>query len=358
MLEKVSDPYKKMFVIHDYVRSNMEWNGYTSIWAMDGVRSAWNSKKGTSGEINFILINLLKDAGLKAYPVLVSTHANGAVSPANADIEQFDKVMAYVSIGDKFYVLDATNKHTPSNLIPEEVMYTEGLVIERLDTYEWGWKPLWDPSRQLKELVVMNGRMTSDGKINGQVTIRSVDYSKVKKLPLANDTRKKFIEYYYSSDNSIVVDSLTLENNKTDSLPLVQNVSFTKTASSTGDYIYFSANMFTGLEKNPFVADTRTSDILFSMNQQFMINGILNIPDELEFDELPKNVRMITPDTSLVFTRYVQKEKNQVMFRINVDFRKPFFAVDEYPYFKEFYKKLFDLLNEQFIVRKKSTTKP
>lgn len=357
-LSKVSDHYSKMVTIYEYVRKNMEWDGSTSIWAMDGVRAAWNSKKGTSGEINFILINLLKDAGLKASPVLVSTRENGIAKPASPDISQFDKVMAYVTIGDHFYVLDATDKHTPANLIPHEVMYSEGLVIEKLDTYEWGWKPLWDDKRLSREFVFLHGGMNADGLIHGEATVRSVDYSKVLKLPALMDSKKKFMEQYYPGDASLKIDSLDIENNLPDSLPLVQKLRYTKTATSTGDYFYFSANMFTGLEKNPFVADTRSSDIMFATNQQYMINGSLQIPDNYQFDEMPKNVRMITPDTSLVFSRVVQVEKNQVMFRISIDFKKPFFSADEYPYFKEFYKTLFDLLNEQFVIKKKSTTKP
>src|SRR5207247_1115776 len=72
MLKKITRPYDKMVMIHDYVRKNMQWNGYDNIWALDGVKSAWKDKKGTSGEINLILVNLLKDAGLTAHPLLVS----------------------------------------------------------------------------------------------------------------------------------------------------------------------------------------------------------------------------------------------------------------------------------------------
>ena len=76
-LKKVTDSVKKMNTIYRYVRDNMHWNGRSNIWALDGVKTAWKSKKGTSGEINLILINLLKGAGLEAYPVMVSTRSNG-----------------------------------------------------------------------------------------------------------------------------------------------------------------------------------------------------------------------------------------------------------------------------------------
>jgi hypothetical protein len=149
MLKDMNDPFKKMSVIHNYVRNNMEWNGYTNIWALDGVKAAWKDKKGTSGEINLILINLLKDAGLTAHPLLVSTKNNGLVNTSVAGYDQFDKVLAHVTIGEKYYVLDATEKVTPSFLIPLEVMVSEALLIAKPDSYEWGWKTLWDKEKNI-----------------------------------------------------------------------------------------------------------------------------------------------------------------------------------------------------------------
>jgi hypothetical protein len=109
-LKSITDPYLKMKLIHSYVRKNMEWNGVDGIWALDGVKSAWKDKKGTTGEINLILVNLLKDAGLNAHPLLVSTRENGFVRTDVADVDQFDKVMAYVTIDSNVYVLDANDQ--------------------------------------------------------------------------------------------------------------------------------------------------------------------------------------------------------------------------------------------------------
>lgn len=51
---------------------------------------------------------------------------------------------------------------------------------------------------------------------------------------------------------------------------------------------------------------------------------------------------------------WVKIIENRLSVRINLEFKKPFYSIDEYSDFKEFYKKLFDILNEQFVIRKKS----
>jgi len=353
-LKNVTDPYHKMAIIHAYVRKNMEWNGQSNIWAMSGVRSAWKDKKGTSGEINLILVNLLQDAGLKAHALLVSTREHGLIVTAIADVEQFDKVLAYVEIGDQYYVLDATEKYTPSFLIPENVMYSEGLVIEKPETFEWGWKPLWNDTKLEKNLIIMQAKIDADGMMKGQASMNSYDYARIKRIRDTKD-KAKFAEKYFSADNpGARVDSLKFNNLEDDSLPLEQKFEFNMPVNASGDYKYFSVNMFTGLEKNQFVADNRFSDVFFGVNQSYSIIANVTIPEGYQFEQLPKDTRMIMPDTSITITRRMAAEGNQVAVRIFLDFKKPYFTIQEYPDFREFYKQLFALLNEQIAIKKKS----
>jgi len=359
-LKKISDPYSKMKIIYKYVQDNMQWNEYTGIWALDGVKSAWKDKKGTVGEINLILVNLLKDADLNAHPVLVSTHENGVVNTTDAGTRfdpgfyQFDKVMAYVEVGDKVYVLDATEKQTPAHLIPEDVMMTEGLVIEKIETSEWGWKTLYDKEMTAKDLVSVAGVIDESGKMSGEVTIASFDYSKIDRLPLAKKGKDKFIEACLKEGTpGLAVDDVTFENLDNDSLPLIQKIKFNQALNSSGDYRYFSSNILTGREKNPFVADKRFSDVFFGRNQSLMVIGNFTIPDGYEFETLPKNIKMIMPDTSISILRRTQLQGNILQTQVQLIFQKPYYPASQYDELHEFYKQLFDLLNEQYVIRKK-----
>lgn len=354
MLATVKDPFQKMVIIHNYVRKNMQWDETYGIWALNGVKSAWKDKKGTAGEINLILVNLLKDADLAAHPVLISTRENGRVNTRVADYDQFDKVMAYVTIGDKTYVLDATDKYTPASLIPYDVVNTEGLVIEKYESFEWGWKTLWNQEQEFKNNTFITAEIDQNGMLSGSAVVTSSDYSRYIRMAKLKEGKEKFIDAWLNQDKkNIKIDSLSFVNETTDSLPLIQQVNFSQKISSSGDYNYFVANLFSGLDKNPFIADERFSDIFFGANQQYSIVGNFTIPDGYSFDELPRNTKMITPDTSIVFTRMSGTSGNTLTVRYTLNFRHPYYLTDEYDYFREFYKKLFSLLNQQFVFKKK-----
>ncbi|MBC7849769.1 MAG: DUF3857 domain-containing protein [Chitinophagaceae bacterium] len=358
-LKTLRSPFEKMKTIHHYVRKNMMWNEQTNIWALDGVKAAWKDKKGTSGEINLILVNLLKDAGLDAYPVLVSTRDNGRVITMLADYRQFDKVLAYVKIGENVYVMDATDKHTPSHLIPAEVHFSDGLVIEKLETYQWGWQTLWNEKTLKKRLVVIRAEITDKDSIAGEANVISYDYDRLERVPTLLEGKEKLKEKFFTSQNpQMRIGDLQLENEANDSLPLVQKFDFAQPISGSGDYKFFTLNLFTGLEKNPFVAESRFSDVFFGMNQSISIIGNFRIPEGYVYEELPKNVKMIMPDTTIEVTRRIAAENTQLSVRINLEFKQPYYSTENYEYFMNFYKKLMELLNEQIVFRKKSIPQP
>lgn len=353
MLQAEANPYRKMNIVHNYVRNNMQWNNYNGIWALDGVKSAWRDKKGTSGEINLILINLLKDAGLDVHPILVSTRSNGIINTSVAGYSQFDKVMAYVDIDNKTYILDATEKNTPSFILPYEVMASEGLLIDKLSTYGWGWKTIWDDKHIFRNNVFVQADLDEKGNMKGTATISSYDYEKIQQLAVYRkgmDYVKKDLQQV----DGLSADSILVENAEVDSLPLIVNCQFESKGSASGEYKYFSSNLFSGLTKNHFIADERSTDIFFGANQLYEINGTYFLPDGYTMEVLPKNLRMIMPDTSIVFIRQASYSDGILSVKYVVEFKSPLFVKDSYPEFKEFYKKLFSLLNEKFVYKKKA----
>jgi hypothetical protein len=357
-LKPIKADGEKMSIIHHYVRNKMVWDGYYSIWALEGVKHAWADKKGNSGEINLILVNLLKDAGLNAFPMLVSTRKHGKVNTLYPNLNQFNTVMALVKIDTVFYVLDATDNETPSHLIPERVMYTEGLVINKVDfskafsEQDWGWVSIWSNRQKFSRLVNISAEMNKEGKISGQAFILNSEYARLSTLKAWKSEKEKFKEHIASSHVGLKLSEFSQKNEEKDSLALESQFSFEVPTDESGDYRYFSINLFSGLEKNPFIADERSSDITFGVNQKFSMRGIFTIPEGYVFEELPKNIRLLMPDKSITMNRIMQANGNKVNYSVVIEFTEPFYSIADYPEFREFYKKMYEMLNEQIVIKK------
>ncbi|MEO6221531.1 MAG: DUF3857 domain-containing protein [Ginsengibacter sp.] len=351
-LQLVKNDYQRMVLVYDYVRRNMNWNGSESIYTGSGIKSAWDKKSGSNSEMNLILINLLKDAGLTVYPLLVSTKDNGLVNSFYPFLDQFNNAMACVFIGDKRYVLNGADKYNPAWLIPYDVINSEAFIV---DERKGGWISLEDDKDIFQNTVYISSEISPEGIMKGEATVTSSGYCKNPRVKRWKEDKASFNDYFSKSFTGMKIENVEVSNENNDTMPLEQKVKFSFPLSSSGEYQYFTVNLFQGLEKNPFLAEERYTDIDYGYNQSFKVVAKIYIPDGFGFEELPKNMKMIMPDTSIVFNRMMQADENSIDLKVTVDFLKPYYSADMYPYFKEFYKKLFASLNEQVVIKKKST---
>lgn len=352
-LKNIQGDYNKMIAIYNYVRANMNWNNSEHIYSSQGVKTAWDKKSGSNAEINFILIDLLRDAGIKAFPLLVSTKDNGTVNTIYPFLDQFNCTMTCVLIGDHKYFLNAADKYNPSNLIPYDVLDNEGFIV---DKEYGGWVTLSDPKDRWKNVVWYSAQITPDAKMEGKATIYSYGYSKNPRVKKWKEEKSSFEDYFTKDLTGLKVKNIELKYEDVDTMPLQQKLDFTLPVNASGDFKYFTLNLFQGLEKNPFIADERKTDIDFNYPQSYTLIGKVDLPDEYEFDDLPKSIKMIMPDSSITLQRLIQRDNNEINFRITLDFERSVYSANSYPDFQEFYKKLFSTLNEQIVIKKKKTT--
>ena len=351
-LKKITSDFDKMVLIYNYVRQNVNWNGSESIYSSQGIKSAWDKKSGSNSELNFILISLLKDAGLKAFPLLVSTKDNGTINTIYPFLQQFNNAMTCVIIGENKYFLNAADKYNPAYLIPYDVLDNEGFIV---DNEYGGWVTLSNKKDKWKSIVSFFAKITPDALMDGKATIYSYGYSKNPRVKKWLEDKSSFDDYFTKELTGMKIENITVKNEDVDTLPLEQKLEFSLPVNSSGEYEYFTLNLFQNLEKNPFIADERQTDIDFNYPRSYMLIGKVFIPEGYEFDELPANIKMIMPDTSIALERLLQADGGALNFKITLDFSKSFYAANTYPALHEFYKKLFSTLNEQIVIKKKKS---
>jgi hypothetical protein len=349
---QIADPEAKLKFVYYQLRNRMKWNDDSDIFSDIGITKAWETSTGNMADINLLLIKLLNDAGVKAMPILFSSREHGLVRPYYPFLNQFDVVMAYVTIKDKVFVLDASDKVTRYQVIPENVVNTSGFILEG----ESGkWKDILAGKYKYRVMAAVQGDIDAAGKMTGNCLVNCYDYARMQRCRSWATNKEKFKEdYFIKPYSACLIDEILINNVEADSLPLEQKIKFTSNLNSSGDYRYFSINLFSDLEKNNFIADKRISDIDFGVHQDYTIFGNFNIPLEYSFDGVPENITLTTPDQGIVFSRTANVEDNLLNVKISLEFKRSFYSADSYAEFKEFYKKMFDKLNEQVVIKKKA----
>jgi hypothetical protein len=338
----------KIRAIYNYVQRNMQWNRKYGLFTEDGIKEAWDKKNGSIAEINFILINILQEAGVAAKPLLVSTKDHGAVSRLYPFLSYFNAVMCYVTDGDVAYIMNAADKYNPYNLVPFDVIGTNALVVDKAteDLIE-----LKSADKFVNE-VFFTCSIEPDGKISGQTSLKSTGYARNLRLyTYKKDKLKEMVE-----DNAgitIKVDSLSVTNEEDELQSLNQSIEFSGNLQTGGDYFFVPYSIFTGLGKNPFIAENRVMDIDFDYPKTYVVTGTYYLPDDLVINELPRNTKLIMPDTGIILSRRTQQDGNIISFRLSLEMLHGNYAAEQYLYVKDFFKRMYAMLDERIVLKKK-----
>ena len=339
---------EKIRRVYNYVQKYMLWNEHYSLYSFDGIKSAWDKKTGNIAEINFILIKLLRDAGIEAKPLLASTKDNGEINFIFPFLGQFNCVMAFVKDGERIYVMNAADKYNPYDLIPYDVLYNNALVVDKAA----GGLVTLNSDKKYAVSVFLTGIVEPNEKLSGEATISSSGYARNIKMKSLKMGKMK-AELEANEGVTIKIDSSSLTNEKEEINPLEQKINFSGSLQRSGEYFFLPLTLFSGIGKNPFTSENRVMDIDFSYPKSYTLSGTFILDDYYSINALPNNVRMIMPDTSIVLSRIVQQSENTISFRFTLDLKGAAYRADGYPFIREFFKKMYDMMDERIVLKKK-----
>lgn len=348
-----SDDEKIAFLFNE-VKNSMKWNGFDTWYTNDGIPKAWQKKTGNSAEINLILYRLLKQADVKnVYPMAVSTRNHGKVNIAFPWMRQFNRTVVHIPVDStRQYVLDATDKYNLYTTIPDNLLNSYGISLDKEHkTHRIVSLDNVAPSRKN---IYITAEINPQGKMSGKANLVDYSYHKIQAVKnFKTDGEEKYKDWLTDKDNNLKIKSIKLEDADIDSLPLKEMIDFDlELTSSDGDYIFFVPNMFSGLRKNPFISENRTTLVDFGHKNKYAISGSYKVPPGFKVDVLPKNINLIMPDKSISFQRVIVENEGTIAVRYILDYKKTIYWVEEYPALREFYKQIFELLNEQIVLKK------
>ncbi len=125
------DSMDAVHYVLEKVGNGIKWNQYVSCYATNTPRRLWNNGSGNSAEINLMLLALLRNMDIEAYPVAVSTVENGALFSDAPTIRQWNYVVVQVRLdGREPFLLDATSERPILAYIPNRAINGRGRIID------------------------------------------------------------------------------------------------------------------------------------------------------------------------------------------------------------------------------------
>lgn len=341
----------KINVIFEFVKNKMNWNNEYGYFTDKGVKKAYLEKTGNCAEINFILIDMLKLAGIKANPVLISTVDHGVPVYPNRTV--YNYVVAAVEREGKQVLLDATQKYTTQNILPLNALNWNGRLIRADGTSE---EIILAPTFQSNINYTALANIDSQGKISGKLRIQKTNYEaysfREKNNAINTET---YLEKLENELGGARITDYKIENRETDLMnPITETFTFVSNNhyERIGGKLFINPLLFFAYQKNPFVMEKRQMPIYFGFPKQMRYNLTLEIPEGYEVESLPTAIKLTTEDNTAVFSIISASSGDKIQISIIREINKSVIAPSYYNTIKDFFQKMIVAQNEKIVLKK------
>jgi len=335
---------------YDFVRGKMNWNGNYGKYTNKGIQKAFKENTGNVSEINLTLVGLLREAGITANPVLISTRKHGI--PIFPTLEGFNYVVAGVTIGNNTILLDATDKDLALGTLPPRALNWEGTMV--LEDGQ-SMKVNLFPTKHSQFNSMMNVVINEDGSIEGKRSTSVNDLDAYAYRKAYKDVSQEELEESIMNDNEYDdLSDLEMKNMEDLSKPVSQvyNFELDDGAEVVGDEIYFSPLFSLALDTNPFVIEERLYpvDFIYPRSRRRIVN--VSIPEGYQITSLPKPVKMNLPDGLGSFLFNISETPNGINVMSTFKINSAIIPVHRYQELKEFYNQRVKKETEKVVLKK------
>ncbi len=344
-------PVEKTKKIYEYVRDNFTCNDYNRYMVSTSLKDVMKNKSGSVADINMLLIAMLKNQGITANPVLLSTRQHGYVNEVYPLMDKYNYLVAQVAAAGEVYFLDASIPRLGFNKLPAKVYNGQARVITKDEAL-----PVYFSADSLNEANMTMAFVENSNKpgMSGFVT-NTLGY--INSLAVRDAVAKSGMEQLKKNIKEDFTDDVELLDIQVDSLkkldePVAIKYGLQLNGFGDADVVYFNPMLGEAIKKNPFTAAGR----FYPVEMPYIKNDIytlsMEIPKGYKVDELPKSARIMLNEDEGMFEYIIAADENAIQMRCKLMLKKTFFPNEDYQTLRDFYTYIVKKEAEQIVFKK------
>ncbi|UPQ75905.1 transglutaminase-like domain-containing protein [Chryseobacterium nepalense] len=327
----ISNELDKANAIFDYVKNTFIWNKDRGLYVEDGIKKMLETKTGNAAEINLFLVMLLREAGIKADPLAISTVSNGLINLVSPNVSNMNFVIAAIQTKDGFHLYDATVKQSSIDQLPARDWNQFGILLSK------------DKAQQLTmsnakasfTYLTATAKINEDGSISGSYSDRDTGTYAMFAKEFYDENADKYKKQYkenYAIDFTDI-DSKVMENGDFES---TMKFSSENLIDKVGKKIIINPMLFLNKNSNEFdQTEERKYMIDFITPFTRVKKIILQIPEGYAIEEMPKNKKIVTEDKEIEYSYIAEQKGNTLEVISTTKVLSPNYPKEYYPAFKQ-----------------------
>ncbi|MCR5076784.1 MAG: DUF3857 domain-containing protein [Prevotella sp.] len=340
---------KKMEAVCALLRRKLKWNGKYGFWGKS-LKQVAEEGTGDNAELNFVLMSMLREAGLKAEPVVMRSRDRGRMPLTHPSEKFLNTFIVSVEENDSsllFY--DASAEMGAVNVMPARLYVDKGVIpltmgIKEVDLTEYAVG---------KETDVVQASLSAEGLLTGNISSLYTGLAALAKreaLKAAKDSSSYVSEM--AKENGVAITAYSVKG-KTDFSDRVSTVaSFSRHCDGDGTHIYLNPFLFAPVNKSPFPAPMRNIPIEFPYKMTHLSSVMIRLPEGYTVEEVPAPVQVATGQRGILVLIQVVGEGSILRVNYRISINETQYVMEEYPSVKAIFDRIVDECQKLVVIKK------
>jgi len=349
LIDKTTDS-EKISSIFNFVKSKVKWNSYTGMYTSKGVRKAYKEGSGNIAEINLMLVSMLREAGLTANPVILSTRDHGI--PVFPTREGFNYVIAAVHAEGAGYILmDASEKYSSPNNLPLRDLNWNGRMIAKDGRSS---SISLSPTRYSESNNMLTVSIDAQYNVKGMLRrkldgLQAFNYRTKNNRIKEEDLIEKLENKYH-----VEIRNFRLGDKETPSKPISELIQFESSdmIEVINGKMYIDPLFFFTTKVNPFKLENRKFPVDYGSPWKEKNQISISIPPGYQIESIPESFGIGLRDNVGVYKFLIKASTSKISITTQEVFNKAIISPIYYNELREFYNQLVFKQREKIILSK------
>ncbi|MCH4821796.1 DUF3857 and transglutaminase domain-containing protein [Gramella lutea] len=349
IIHGLSDPMMKARKIYAFVKSKVKWNDYFGFYPDNGTKEAYKEGSGNIGDINLLLVSMLKYANLEAHPVLLSTPSNGV--PLFPTRDGFNYVIAGLELDGQVILMDASDPKAGIGELPKRARNWQGRIIK--EQGRSGWVNLM-PNYQSENFTRMNVKFDGTNAQGWNLKSYKGLFAKDFRAKRSNSETDYKVEDRLKRFTDFSISEHIIENENELGEEITEKFDFeiNSAAEVIGDKVYLKPMLFEGLDENPFKQNERSYPVYLDYPELHNYSINILLPEGYQIVSIPESTHVKLGGDAGEFKFIVNGAGNVIRVSSTISLKKPFFLAEEYDFLKKFYANIIKKHSEAIVLEK------
>ena len=337
--------------IYYYVSRHFTCTNHYQKYIKTNLKDVLKSNSGTVGDINLLLVALLRRKGFTADPVVLSTREFGFNLASYPVLDRLNYVIVRLKLGDKVYYLDAAHPQLGFGQLAGNCYNGHARIISNKDS---GSVWFWADSLKEKKVTMVLLASTEKG-LEGQW---QSTLGEEESYELRRTVTERGEKAYFKDIQTSWGEDMDISNGAIDSLdrpedPVKVHFEFVLKQAPGASVLYLTPMLGEGYRENPFKAADRKYpvEMPYATDETYIFS--MEIPEGYSVDELPKSAKVAFNGDQGYFEYLVQAGADNIQMRCRVKLNKAQFLPEDYSALRDFFGFIVKKESEPIVLKKK-----